>query len=220
MKLGTVYGSLMHHRAEWMLLGDRAHAAPYNKPPQAPVLYIKPANTFTPFGQSLHLPAGVERVQARSCLGLYCEGFEALALAPSHHNAMKEIANEASIALLCDFTLEQPSFYRPPLRFNAFDGSLALPQAWIRPSMDTLPAAQIETWVNGECVQRYSAADWIRSAEEQWREVSRFIAWEAGDVLMMGCPSDAPWVQAGDVVEARMNGQVFTRTRVAAGAAA
>jgi 5-oxopent-3-ene-1,2,5-tricarboxylate decarboxylase / 2-hydroxyhepta-2,4-diene-1,7-dioate isomerase len=219
MKLSTVYGSLMHHRAEWDLLGERAHAAPYMQPPQAPVLYIKPANTFTLFGQSLHWPAGAARIQARCCLGLYLESFEALAVAESNDSATKNVSTEPSIALLCDFTLEQPSFYRPPLRFNAFDGSLALPQAWVRQPIDSLAAAQIETWVNGQCVHHYLAADWIRSARAQWREVSRFIAWEAGDVLMMGCPSDAPWVRAGDVVEARMNGQVFTRTELVAEAA-
>jgi 2-keto-4-pentenoate hydratase/2-oxohepta-3-ene-1,7-dioic acid hydratase in catechol pathway len=50
------------------------------------------------------------------------------------------------------------------------------------------------------------------TAREQLQAVSEFIAWEAGDVLMLGCPPDAPLVKAGDVVETRTAGQVFTRT--------
>jgi 5-oxopent-3-ene-1,2,5-tricarboxylate decarboxylase / 2-hydroxyhepta-2,4-diene-1,7-dioate isomerase len=215
MMLSTVYGSLMHHRTEWEQIGERAQQAPYLKPPQAPVLYIKPANTFLAFGQTLALPAGAERLQARSCLGWIFEEFGAPALAESHSHAINKRANASKMALLCDFTQEQPSLYRPPLRFNAFDGSLAMPQLWRPQRMDELRDARIETWVNGECVHAYHAADWIRPAFAQCEEVGRFIAWEAGDVLMMGCPSDAPWVKAGDWVEARMDGQVFTRTKIA-----
>ena len=220
MNPNTVYGSLMHHRAEWEALGERAHEAPYNKPPQAPVLYIKPANTFSAFGQTLHLPHGADRIQARCCVGMICEPFDAPTLMESVQYATENIANTRQTALLCDFSLEQPSFYRPPLRFNALDGSLALPQTWIAQPLDALHTARIETWVNGQCVHSYRAAGWIATAPEQWQSVSDFIAWETGDVLMMGCPSDAPWVKVGDVVEARMHGQVFTRTLIARGDAA
>jgi 2-keto-4-pentenoate hydratase/2-oxohepta-3-ene-1,7-dioic acid hydratase in catechol pathway len=48
---------------------------------------------------------------------------------------------------------------------------------------------------------------------------SEFIAWQTGDVFMLGCPPDAPLVKAGDVVETRMNGHIFTRTIIAQEAA-
>jgi 5-oxopent-3-ene-1,2,5-tricarboxylate decarboxylase / 2-hydroxyhepta-2,4-diene-1,7-dioate isomerase len=214
----TVYGSLMHHRAELQALGTTAHQPPYNAPPNAPVLYIKPANTFSGFGTTLHLPGGAEQVQARACLGGIYMANHAPALANTAQAAINNIAkSDWQFAVLCDFTVPHSSFYRPPLRFNAFDGSLALPQSWSAWPAGDLHAVDIETWVNDQRVHRYSVADWMLSAQEQLHAVSAFIAWEAGDVLMLGCPPDMPLVKAGDVVESRMNGQVFTRTLVARG---
>jgi 5-oxopent-3-ene-1,2,5-tricarboxylate decarboxylase / 2-hydroxyhepta-2,4-diene-1,7-dioate isomerase len=216
MNLQTVYGSLMHHRAEVMALGEQVNQPPYNKAPSAPVLYIKPANTFNAFGQTLRLQDQQTQLHARTCVGLILERNRSVDQSDSAQNAIKLIANMACrIALFCDFSHPQASFYRPPLRFNAFDGSLALPQSSLPWQPESLQSEHIETWVNGHCVQRYSTADWVCSATQQLEAVSAFIAWEAGDVLMLGCPLDAPLVQVGDVVEARMSGQVFTRTVIA-----
>lgn len=215
MNLQTVYGSLMQHRAEVMALGEQVNQPPYNKAPSAPVLYIKPANTFSAFGQTLRLQDQHTRLHARTCVGLIFETHHAVGQSSSAQNAIESVANRAwRIALFCDFSHPQASFYRPPLRFNAFDGSLALPQISLPWQPDSLQSERIETWVNGHCVQSYSTADWVCSAAQQLEAVSAFIAWEAGDVLMLACPPDAPLVQAGDEVEARMNGQVFTRTSI------
>ena len=42
---GTVYGVLLNFQAERDALGERMSLPPYQAPPRAPVLYIKPANT-------------------------------------------------------------------------------------------------------------------------------------------------------------------------------
>lgn len=215
-QIQTVYGSLMHHRTEREALGQAASQPPYNAPPKAPVLYIKPANTLNAFGKTLHLPAGQTQIQARACVGLIYEPNRHIAGIDTAQAATKNIAiEEWQVALFCDFSLPHISFYRPPLRFNALDASLALPQTSLPWPQDGLQNHQIETWVNGRCAHSYSTADWLVSAQTQLQAVSEFIAWEAGDVLMFGCPSDAPLVKAGDVVETRMREQVFTRTLVA-----
>jgi 5-oxopent-3-ene-1,2,5-tricarboxylate decarboxylase/2-hydroxyhepta-2,4-diene-1,7-dioate isomerase len=216
----TVYGSLMHHSAELHALGDAPHQPPYNAPPKAPVLYIKPANTFSQFGDRLHLHATPAQLQARACVGLILMPNQPLALIEYAQYAIKNIVFEDwQTALLCDFSLPHTSFYRPPLRFNALDGSLALPQTCLPWPQSSLQHQQIETWVNGQCAHTYATADWLISAKEQLQAVSEFIAWEVGDVLMLGCPPDAPLVKAGDVVETRMAGHVFTHTVIASEAA-
>jgi 5-oxopent-3-ene-1,2,5-tricarboxylate decarboxylase / 2-hydroxyhepta-2,4-diene-1,7-dioate isomerase len=216
----TVYGSLMHHRDELQAMKDTAHQPPYNAPPKAPVLYIKPANTFNPFGQTFHLPHAHTQILARACVGLIYMPNQPLAGTESAQGAIKKVVHDDwAIALLCDFSLPHTSFYRPPLRFNALDGSLALPQTWFEWPQYGLQDQRIETWVNGQCVHVYLSADWLASARAQLEAVSEFIAWEVGDVLMLGCPPDAPLVKAGDVVETRLDGQVFTRTEIAQEAA-
>lgn len=212
----TVYGSLMHHSAELAALQDAVNLPPYNAPPKAPVLYIKPANTFSAFGDTLHLPVAQAQIHARACAGMiYCPN-QAVAVIESAQNATKNIAKKDwQIALFCDLSLPHTSFYRPPLRFNALDDSLALPQTWLPWPQDGLQHQQIETWVNGQLAHTYSTADWRVTAQSQLQAVSEFIAWEAGDVLMLGCPPDASLVKAGDLVETRMGGDVFTRTVIA-----
>jgi 5-oxopent-3-ene-1,2,5-tricarboxylate decarboxylase / 2-hydroxyhepta-2,4-diene-1,7-dioate isomerase len=211
----TVYGSLMHHRSEIQSMGEAAHQPPYNAPPQAPVLYIKPANTFNAFGGRLPLPAAHLHIQARSCVGLIYKQNQAPGHIERAQGAIQSIANDCwEMALLCDFSLPQTSFYRPPPRFNALDASLALPQNWQACALDALAQFQIETWVNGKRVHAYGASEWVRSAAEQLAAVSEFLSWERGDVLMMGCPPDAPVVGPGDVVEARAGNTVFTRTTI------
>jgi 5-oxopent-3-ene-1,2,5-tricarboxylate decarboxylase / 2-hydroxyhepta-2,4-diene-1,7-dioate isomerase len=213
--LQTVYGSLMHHRAELAAIGDAVHQPPYNAPPKAPVLYIKPANTFCAFGETMRLPAAQPQIHARACVGLIYQPNRPVAGINTAQGAIKNIVlQDWQYALLCDFTLPHSSFYRPPLRFNALDGSLAAPQNWFAWPDDGLRSERIETWVNGELVHSYQTADWLRSAQDHLHAVSEFIAWETGDVLMLGCPPDAPLVKAGDVVETRMNGHTFTRTTI------
>ncbi|TAG26923.1 MAG: hypothetical protein EAZ37_07205 [Burkholderiales bacterium] len=213
--LQTVYGSLMHHRAELAALGDAVNEPPYNSPPNAPVLYIKPANTFCAFGQTMCLPATQLQVLARTCVGLIYQPNRLVDGINTAQGAIKNIVlQDWQYALLCDFTLPHSSFYRPPLRYNALDGSLAVPQSWLAWPVDGLRDERIETWVNGHLAHSYQTADWLLSAQDQLQAVSEFIAWEAGDVLMLGCPPDAPRVKAGDVVETRMNGHIYTRTTI------
>ena len=56
---GTVYGTLLNFQREHALWAPRMSEAPYKEPPQAPLLYIKTANTFTPAGHAIALPPGV-----------------------------------------------------------------------------------------------------------------------------------------------------------------
>jgi 5-oxopent-3-ene-1,2,5-tricarboxylate decarboxylase / 2-hydroxyhepta-2,4-diene-1,7-dioate isomerase len=213
----TVYGCLMHHRAEHTALGEAMQAMPYLEPPKAPTLYIKPSNTFNAWGGSLPLPAPDAQLLARACLGLIFEQNQPLAVIKPARSAISLIAKSAfRIALFTDFSLPHASFYRPPVKFNCLDGSLALAgQSHALAHLNDLNTLDIQTWVNGQLVHRYASADWIRTALAQWQAVNEFIAFEAGDVLMMGCPPDAPLVGAGDVVEVRCEGMSSTRTTLA-----
>ncbi|RZA28408.1 MAG: fumarylacetoacetate hydrolase, partial [Proteobacteria bacterium] len=57
---GTVYGTLMNFRGELDALGPTMNEAPYKAPPKAPVLYVKPANTWSENGAVIRVPAGAE----------------------------------------------------------------------------------------------------------------------------------------------------------------
>ncbi len=65
---GTVYGALLNFRREYEQWQPRMHEAPYKAPPQAPVLYVKTANTWNPDG-------GQVALSGRFGLGLAGGGF-------------------------------------------------------------------------------------------------------------------------------------------------
>ena len=67
---GTVYGALLNFQREWNLWAPRMSEDPHKGAPKAPVLYVKPANTFSPAGQSLRLQDGVTEVDIGATMGL------------------------------------------------------------------------------------------------------------------------------------------------------
>ena len=60
---GTVYGTLLNHVDALAALGDQVNAAPYQAPPRAPILYIKPRNTLAAHGAPVVVPADIETVE-------------------------------------------------------------------------------------------------------------------------------------------------------------
>jgi len=59
----TVYGTLLNFRSELETLGAQVNEPPYGAPPKAPVLYIKPANTWSRNGAAIALPARVTQAE-------------------------------------------------------------------------------------------------------------------------------------------------------------
>jgi 5-oxopent-3-ene-1,2,5-tricarboxylate decarboxylase / 2-hydroxyhepta-2,4-diene-1,7-dioate isomerase len=196
---GTVYGTLMNFANEHAALAAQMNAAPYKAAPQAPVLYIKTANTFSPHGSAIALPRHAPKVHVRACVGLVF--MENTPLAQSNI-AGAAIKNIASMVLLSDLTIPHASFYRPPVKFNCVDGFLCAGQA---PSVFTgfalLDDLAVTVSINGAVVHTFSTAQMVRSAAQLARDVAEFIDLQDGDVLLLGSPFDAPLARAGDVVE-------------------
>jgi 5-oxopent-3-ene-1,2,5-tricarboxylate decarboxylase / 2-hydroxyhepta-2,4-diene-1,7-dioate isomerase len=123
---GTVYGTLMNFSDEHVALAAYMNAPPYQAAPQAPVLYIKPANTFSAHGSAIALPQHVPQVLVRACIGLIFKPNTPLA---QWNIAQAATQNIASMVLLSDLTIPHESFYRPPVKFNCLDGFLCAGQA-------------------------------------------------------------------------------------------
>src|SRR5450631_4528423 len=67
---GTVYGVLLNHRTVLAALGDAVRLPPYDAPPRAPVLYIKPRNTLSASGSVVRIPAGTPELEVGACVGM------------------------------------------------------------------------------------------------------------------------------------------------------
>lgn len=202
MPAGTVYGTLLNFRREHALWAQRMNDAPYKAPPRAPVLYIKTANTFTPAGQAIALPAGVP-VQVAASLGL----------------VMGDGGGVLGAVLFNDVAIAHESYYRPPIKTRCVDGFLGVgpecvPLAQLG-GLAGLAGLQIELHINGVHKQTTALADLLRDAATLLADVNGFMTLRPGDVLMLGsdCLADGtrPLVHAGDTVEITAPGFAPTR---------
>ncbi len=194
---GTVYGTLLNFRREHALWTSRMQEAPYQAPPQAPVLYIKTANTVTPAGHAIVLPPGVAELDVSAALGL--------------------VAGEGGVVagavLLNDVAIPHESYYRPPVKFRCVDGFLGVGDV-VRPLADlsSLASLVLELRVDGVMRQRTALTDLVRDAATLWADVNAFQSMRPGDVLMLGtdCLDDGtrPRVKVGDSVEITATGFV------------
>jgi len=203
---GTVYGTLLNFRREWALWAPRMTQDPHKAAPQAPILYVKSANTFSPAGQALLLQDGVSEVDIGATLGL----------------VIGDGGQVAGAVLLCDWSVPHASYYRPPVKFRCRDGFLALPQQVTQGQVADWAALQIEVRRNGERVQTVDLRELMRDLPTLLTDVGEFMTLQAGDVLMVGadCLADGsrPRAKAGDRVEISAPG--FSSVSVQVGGAA
>src|SRR5258708_15883217 len=104
---GTVYGTLLNHRSALAALGDAANRPPYDAPPDAPVLYIKPRNTLGVSGSVVRIPAGIPELEVGACLGLV---IGRTACRVSESRALDYVAGYLIVAAV----RTPPSRYHPP----------------------------------------------------------------------------------------------------------
>lgn len=203
---GTVYGTLLNFRREWDLWSPRMTQEPHKAAPQAPVLYVKTANTFSPTGQDLVLQDGVTEVDIGATLGL----------------VIGDDGRVAGAVLLNDWSVPHTSYYRPPVKFRCRDGFLALPEQITPGQLQDWAALQLTVQRNGERVQTVDLRELVRDLPTLLADVGDFMTLQAGDVLMVGtdCLADGtrPLAQVGDRVDISAPG--FASVSVQVGGAA
>ncbi|MBU9124452.1 fumarylacetoacetate hydrolase family protein [Burkholderia multivorans] len=199
--IGTVYGALLNERAALAALGEAVHAAPYGRPPQAPVLYIKPANTHAPDGAAVVVPAGVEALEIGASVAVV------FARRATRVPAARALDYVHGFTLASDVSVPHPDYYRPAVRFKCRDGFCPLGPA-IAPvsALADVDAIALSVRIDGEVVARTSTATLIRPVRELIADISAFMSFDAGDVLLLGVAGGAPHARAGSTVEIAADG--------------
>jgi 5-oxopent-3-ene-1,2,5-tricarboxylate decarboxylase/2-hydroxyhepta-2,4-diene-1,7-dioate isomerase len=191
---GTVYGALLNFQQEWQLRAPQMPEAPYKGAPKAPVLFIKTANTFTPSGGRIAMPSSVTEVDIGANLA-WVFGAD---------------AKPVACVLLNDVAIPHESYYRPPVKFKCVDGFLGVGAKALSMSKVKTDTVVLRVKVNGHEVQRVNYADTVRKAQALLADISEFMTFQQGDVLMLGsdCLPDGkrPRAKAGDVVEISADG--------------
>jgi 5-oxopent-3-ene-1,2,5-tricarboxylate decarboxylase/2-hydroxyhepta-2,4-diene-1,7-dioate isomerase len=189
VKRGTVYGTLMNFRGELDALGTQMNEPPYNAPPNAPVLYVKPANTWTENGRAIAIPAGVPEVEIGATVAM----------------VMKSAREVAGYVLMNDVSIPHDSFFRPPVKYKCLDGFLGIGDRIRARNEAGDPAVfKLEVRINGELKQTVRFSQLVRSADKLLADVSEFMTLGEGDMLMLGCDAGRPRARVGDRVEISM----------------
>lgn len=193
---GTVYGTLLNHRSALAAVAQEMGRPPYNAPPRAPVLYVKPRNTLARCGDPVEVPRpGAAELEVGACLGIVigrtaCNVPEAAGL-----------DYVAGYLIVNDVSIPHPNYYRPSIRYKARDGFCPLgPRVAARAEVADPNALTIRTYIDGTLMQTMSTADLIRSVARLLSDVSEFMTLAPGDVLAAGAAAPAPRVRAGQVV--------------------
>jgi 5-oxopent-3-ene-1,2,5-tricarboxylate decarboxylase/2-hydroxyhepta-2,4-diene-1,7-dioate isomerase len=189
VKRGTVYGTLMNFRGELEALGDKMNEPPYKAPPKAPVLYVKPANTWTENGGRIPVPARVAEVEIGATVAM----------------VMKSATEVGGFVLMNDLSIPHESFFRPPVKFKCLDGFLGIGDRVRARNEAGDPAVfKLEVRINGELKQTVRFSQLVRSADKLLADVSEFMTLGAGDMLMLGCDVGRPRARVGDRIEISM----------------
>ena len=200
---GTAYGTLLNFRREWDLWTPKMAEAPYKAAPQAPVLYVKTANTFAPCGAAVAVPGEVE---VGAALGLVIGDLEKKSLPVAVDQARAAIDTVVvGVVLLADLSLPHASYYRPPIKFRNRDGFLVCGPASVSLALGDIAALKLDVRVNGAAVQTVDLSTLVRDAATLLRDVGEFMTLQPGDVLMLGtdCLPDGtrPRARAGDRID-------------------
>ncbi|WP_026677604.1 fumarylacetoacetate hydrolase family protein [Fictibacillus gelatini] len=197
---GTVYGVLLNYKGALHTLGDAVNQPPYKEPPKAPILYIKPVNTYSGNGMPIPLPEGVEELEMGAALGVVI-GKPATRVSTSQ--ALEYVAG---YTIVNDVSIPHDSVYRPAVNQKARDGFCPI-GPWVieRDAVANPDQLRVRVFINDEMKQENTTANLIRSVSRLIVDVTDFMTLNKGDVLLVGVPEKAPLAKAGDRVRVEID---------------
>ena len=197
---GTVYGTLLNHRDALAALGEQVHAAPYKAPPKAPILYIKPRNTWAQPGAAVVVPADAPELEMGATLGLV------IGRTACHVGVTDALSFVAGYVVMNDISVPHAAVYRPSMRFKCRDGFCPMGPVVPASSHINPDALAITVSIDGTVVHRSSTGGLIRPVAQLLADVTEFMTLHPGDVLAVGVAAGAPRARAGQRVSIAIEG--------------
>lgn len=192
---GTIYGVVLNDANERSAMADAFTADPYKAPPLAPVVYIKPRLCATSGGAPVPLPAGQSVLNVAGTVALL---FGRDATAVGEDEALSYVS---AACLALDVSLPSADYYRPAIAERCRDGFLPLGMTG-----DVQLPDEVVTLVDGVEVHRWSLDRLVRSPAKLVAELSSFMTFQAGDLLLIGLAGDAPRAIVGQHVRVEASG--------------
>ncbi|MCX5591014.1 fumarylacetoacetate hydrolase family protein [Alcaligenes endophyticus] len=191
----TVFGVILNDQESVTQLQNEFDQVPYKAAPQAPILYIKPANTWVSSGANIMLPQGEQSVEVGATMGIVM-GRDAARVTP-------ETASDyiSGYTLVADLSLPHVSYYRPAVREKCFDDSCVF-GAFI-PASSLSELSDVSLQITVDQVQKGSRTftDLLRNVPQLLADISEFMTLRAGDILLVGVKFQAVQAMVGSRVQ-------------------
>lgn len=168
----AIYGVALNFRAELDRLSGQL--------PIAPVLYLRPRNTWNTSGSVIRMSADAKELKMAGTVGV--------------------VIGSGYVAVN-DVSVPHESYFRPAIRQRCRDGFCV-----IGPDITERMPEEIRISINGELRCRTSIADLVRPIDRLIADISEFMTLQPGDILLIGEPHDAPLARAGDRVRVEIDG--------------
>jgi 5-oxopent-3-ene-1,2,5-tricarboxylate decarboxylase/2-hydroxyhepta-2,4-diene-1,7-dioate isomerase len=169
----AVYGVALNFRGEFERLGEE-------KPPVAPVLYLRPRNTWSVSGAAIRIPSDTKQLKMAGTIGI--------------------VIGSGYVAVN-DVSIPHASYFRPAIRQRCRDGFCV-----IGTEVSARVPQGIRISINRELRCRSSIQDLMRPMDRLIADIGEFLTLEPGDIVLVGEPLDAPLAQAGDRVRVEIDG--------------
>ncbi len=196
----TVYGTLLNHREALAALGDQVNVAPYKAPPKAPILYIKPRNTWVQSGDVVAVPSDVHALQIGATLGLV------IGRSACKVGVADALDHVAGYVVVNDISVPHDSFYRPSMRFKCRDGFCPIGAYVPRDAVANPDALAVTVTIDGVVVHHTDTGGRVRSVAQLLADVTEFMTLHPGDILSIGVSANAPLAHAGQRVSITIEG--------------
>lgn len=195
----SVVAAALNRPVTLAALGEALKQPPYQAPPSAPVLHLKPANTWSVAGAPIRCPAGASALSMGGSLGLVI-GRRATAV--SKPRALEYLAG---LVVVNDVAIPYPSHYRPAIAQRCRDGFCPIG------AMSPLSAGadpgllEVVIEIDGVIVTR-ERPDYVRDPAALLADVTGFFTLAEGDILLLGEPAAPPVASPGQTVRVIVDG--------------
>lgn len=212
-KVVAVAKNYEDHRKEMAgLLGSGA--AGDRKPPEDPVVFLKPSTCLLHDGGTLRLPPGVANVHWETELAVV------IGREMRHVPEERALDHVLGYAVFLDMTARD---LQAEAKKAGMPWALSKGMDGFGPISEVIPAAQAPAWnamdlrlrVNGETRQQTSTGAMIHAVPRLLAHVSRYMTLEPGDVVATGTPAGVGACKPGDRLEAELVGLVRLHVDVA-----
>jgi 5-oxopent-3-ene-1,2,5-tricarboxylate decarboxylase/2-hydroxyhepta-2,4-diene-1,7-dioate isomerase len=113
----------------------------------------------------------------------------------------------ADYVIVNDLSVSNASYFRPPIRFIACDGSCSIgPSLVARERIADPDALTVRIHVDGQPAQTTDTSQRLRPLGRLIADVSDFMPLAPGDILMLGASAGAPIADAGQRVVVGIEG--------------